>query len=155
VFTGLQRPFQWEIMSWEPNIKIQCCESALVSVRVLRRIRIQLLTSNCIRGSRSIEPNQCWYISLLLDPDPHSQYGSGFRRAKSIRIHADTVPQHCSIQILSCYREAVRLTVRKNVCRASWGSGGSALDSLLLVGFFYSVAVFARVGGFVQRHPCK
>jgi hypothetical protein len=30
-----------------------------------------------------------WSISLLLDPEPHSQYGSGSRRAKSKRIYAD------------------------------------------------------------------
>jgi hypothetical protein len=37
-----------------------------------------------------------WYITLLLDPDPdlHSRSGSGFRRAKSMRLHADPDPQH-------------------------------------------------------------
>ena len=38
-----------------------------------------------------------WLISLLLDPDPHSQYrygsGSGSKGAKSMRIHAD--PKYC------------------------------------------------------------
>ncbi len=33
-----------------------------------------------------------WTISLLLDPDPHSQYGSGSRRAKLMRIHEDPYP---------------------------------------------------------------
>jgi hypothetical protein len=32
-------------------------------------------------------------VSLLLDPDPHSQYGSGSRRAKSVRVHPDSDPQ--------------------------------------------------------------
>jgi hypothetical protein len=32
--------------------------------------------------------------SLLLDPDPHSQYGSGSRGAKSIRIDAEPDLQH-------------------------------------------------------------
>jgi hypothetical protein len=36
-----------------------------------------------------------WSISLLLDPDPHSQYGTGCRRAKSMRFQADPDPQHC------------------------------------------------------------
>ncbi len=28
----------------------------------------------------------CWSISLILDPDPPSQYGSGIRRAKLMQI---------------------------------------------------------------------
>ncbi len=33
-------------------------------------------------------------VSLLLDPDPHSQYGSGSRITKSMWIHAEPDPQH-------------------------------------------------------------
>ncbi len=36
-----------------------------------------------------------WQVTMILDPDPHSQYGSGSRTAKSMRIHADPDPQHC------------------------------------------------------------
>jgi hypothetical protein len=36
-------------------------------------------------------------ISLLKVPDPHSQYGSGCRRAKSIWIHADPDSGHWSV----------------------------------------------------------
>ncbi len=32
---------------------------------------------------------------MKLDPDPHSQYGSGSRTAKWMRIHAAPDPQHC------------------------------------------------------------
>ncbi len=31
---------------------------------------------------------------MLLDPDPHSQYGSGSKTAKWMRTHADSDPQH-------------------------------------------------------------
>jgi cytochrome c1 len=30
------------------------------------------------------------------DPDPHSQNGSGYKTAKSRRIHTDLDQQHCS-----------------------------------------------------------
>jgi hypothetical protein len=33
-----------------------------------------------------------WPISMLLDPDPHSQYGSGSKTAKRIRIYVDPEP---------------------------------------------------------------
>ncbi len=35
---------------------------------------------------------------MLLTPDPHSQYGSGSRTAKSMGIHADPDPQKCFSQ---------------------------------------------------------
>ncbi len=40
-----------------------------------------------------------WSISLLLNPDPDFQYGSGSesRGANSLRIHADPDPKHCYI----------------------------------------------------------
>jgi hypothetical protein len=33
-----------------------------------------------------------WSVSMLLDPDLHSQYGSGSRAAKLVRIQADPDP---------------------------------------------------------------
>jgi hypothetical protein len=33
-------------------------------------------------------------MPLLLDPDPHSKYGSGSRKAKSMQIHAYSGSQH-------------------------------------------------------------
>ncbi len=43
-----------------------------------------------------------WSISMLLDPDQHSQYGSGSRTAKRMRISADSDPQH-GIRVVSTY----------------------------------------------------
>jgi hypothetical protein len=50
-------------------------------IRLFERLEVRFI---CIFGS----------ISLLLDPDPHSQNGSLSRRAKSNRIHVDPDPQH-------------------------------------------------------------
>jgi hypothetical protein len=43
---------------------------------------------------------------MLLDPDPHSKYGSGSKTAKSMQIHTDSDPLHLSIYFLvqnSCF----------------------------------------------------
>jgi hypothetical protein len=45
--------------------------------------------------------------SSLLDPDPHSQYGSGCRGAKTMRVDVDPDPQyflldHYYLKIRSC-----------------------------------------------------
>jgi hypothetical protein len=49
-----------------------------------------------------------WSISLLLDPDLHSHYGSGSKRAKSMRIHADPKPDlktsHKVFQIIPIFQ---------------------------------------------------
>ncbi len=39
-----------------------------------------------------------WSMSILLDPDAYSQYGSGSRTAKRMRIHVDLNTQHWSCQ---------------------------------------------------------
>ncbi len=89
----------------------QCCGSALASMK----IRFQLFLSPYGSGSR--KPNQCgygfwtaslyirrcksllerstvkfWSITMLLDPDLHSQYGS--KTSKSMRIQVNPDPQH-------------------------------------------------------------
>ncbi len=57
-----------------------------------------------------------WSISLLLNPDPHSQNGSGSRRAKSKWIHVDPDPQNCpedfktDFLVISC-RYLIDITV--------------------------------------------
>ncbi len=85
------------------------CRSALVSLRIRikfifsLRIRIRIQGAKPMRIRRFKNPFErqetrficyLWSISMLLDPDPHSQYRSGSRTAKSIRIHADPDQQH-------------------------------------------------------------
>jgi hypothetical protein len=50
---------------------------------------------------------------MLLDPDPHSQYGFGSSAAKSLRIHADQDPQHCIHVQLRTFRKVLRHTVEE------------------------------------------
>jgi hypothetical protein len=55
-----------------------------------------------------------WSISMFLDPDPKSKYGSRSRKAKSVRIHADPDPQQwfyafLNFQIIHCLKRFFKL----------------------------------------------
>jgi hypothetical protein len=52
-----------------------------------------------------------------LDPDPHSQYGSGSRKGKSKRIHAGPDHQHWFLQLLAWVR-----TLRNILAGMVWTS---------------------------------
>ncbi len=93
---------------------LRCCGHALVSMRVRIRILVKLLVTKIWICTRKMSYKQVigrktylqryksiferydetryiylfWSFSLLLDPDPHSQYGcaQGSRKAKAMRI---------------------------------------------------------------------
>jgi hypothetical protein len=61
---------------------------------------------------------------MLLDPDPHSQYGCGSRTAKSMGIHADPDPQHWA-EVKTLIRSVILALTR---CHTTYRYSSTAIN---------------------------